>query len=596
MTIGLLEQGQQHTFGYGRLSQSDLRVPDGDTIYEIGSASKVLTGLLLADAVVQGRVKLDQPAVELLPAGVKMPNGIGRAITLQDLSTHMSGLPTLPDNFKPANPLNPYADYTVDDLYSFLNGYKQTRSPGEKSEYSNLGMGLLGHLLALQAHSTYDQLLNDRIATPLKMASTRIKLDEHLQAKLAPGHLDGGRPTVNWDLPVLAGAGAIRSTANDMLRFADANLSPPKGKLGEAIELAWTIHQQPLPTGGPTMGLSWHVTPDGTHWHNGQTGGYHSMILINRKYKTAVVLLTNSANLEVDRLATDIIKMVSGTKVEPRQFEKTIKVPVEVLQKYVGSFELAPGVEFTVTAEGDKLMVSLTGQQPLQIFPRSETLWFYKFIDATITFSRDKSGECNSLELFQNGKKLTAKRTKKSIKGPAKNLQKFVGRYELLPEIEFEVTADDDKLMVSLTGQPTIEISPRTETAWFYKVVDATITFTFNVDKSGECNSLEFSQLGKNQTARRIKKTIKVPAEDLQKFVGKYELAPGIEFEVTAEDERLMVGLTGQSTFEIFPRSETTWFYKVVDATITFKLDQSGECKSLELFQLGKKKTAKRIN
>jgi len=412
MSIGVLDRGQKQTFGYGRLSQDDPRVPDGDTIYEFGSASKVLTGLLLADAVVQGRVRLDQPAGELLPAGVKMPGHGERAITLQDLATHMSGLPRLPDNLKPKNLSNPYADYTVDDLYSFLNGYKLTRSPGEKSEYSNLGQGLLGHLLALQAKSTYGQLLSDRIATPLKMSSTRIKLDERLRAHLAPGHTGDGQRTANWDLPVLAGAGAIRSTVNDLLRFADANLSAPTGKLGDAMELAWTIHQQPLPTGGSAMGLGWHVTLDGTHWHNGQTGGYHSMILINRETRTSVVLLTNSSTGEVDRLASDIMKMVAGAKVEPRKFEKTTKVPAKDLHKFIGRYELVPGIEFAVTAKGGRLMVSLTGQPTHEIFARSETVWFYKVVDATITFKIDKSGQCNSLELFQLGKKQTAKRVK----------------------------------------------------------------------------------------------------------------------------------------------------------------------------------------
>jgi|GEM_PF-115332 CubicO group peptidase (beta-lactamase class C family) len=685
-TIGVLRDGKQEVFGYGRLSQDDPKVPDGETIYEFGSATKVLTGLLLADAVVQGRVRLDQPAGELLPTGVKMPSQGERAITLQDLSTHMSGLPRIPGNLKPTNLSNPYADYTVDDLYSFLNSYKLTRPPGEKSEYSNLGAGLLGHLLALQANSTYEKLLVDRIATPLKMSSTRIALDERMRAKLAPGHTEGGKQTANWDMPVLAGAGAVRSSVNDVLRFAVANLSPPKDKFGDAIELAWQIHQQPLTAGDSPMGLGWHVIVDGTHWHNGGTGGYHSMILINRQYKTCAVLMTNTATSEVEQLAIDLLKMISGAKVEPRRFEKKIKVPTEsrqkfvgsyefspglemtittedgklmamltgqganeifprsetvwfykgvdatitfnidksgkcislellqngikqtakrikdpikvppeTLQKYVGQYQLAPGAEFTVTAEDDKLMVSLTGQPTLRVFARSETVWFPKEMDATITFKVDKSGECNSLELFQLGKKTIAKRIKKSVKAPAKNLQKLVGTYELIPGIEFDVGAADENLMVSLTGQPSIEITSRSETVWFYKVIDATVTFTFNVDKGGECNSLELLQNGKKQTAKRIKNTIKVPAEDLQKFAGRYELAPGSEFEVTAEGEKLMASLTGQSTFEIFPRSETVWFYKAVEATITFNFDKSGHCNSLELSQLGKKKTAKRI-
>ena len=295
MTIGVLREGKQEVFGYGRMSRDDRRVPDGDTIYEFGSATKVLTGILLADAVVQGQVKLDQPAGELLPAGVKMPANGDRAITLQDLSTHVSGLPTIPDNMKFGDPDNPYADYREKDLYAFLNNHKLARAPGTKNEYSNLGQGLLGHLLSLQAKSTYEDLVRNRIAVPLKMSSTKITIDKESQSRFAPGHMGDGQPAANWDLPVLAGAGGVRTTVNDMLLFAAANLAPPKGKLGEAIEMAWTIHQKPIKKGDAPLGLGWHVTPDGTRWHNGQTGGYHSMILINRKSKSSVILMTNTA-------------------------------------------------------------------------------------------------------------------------------------------------------------------------------------------------------------------------------------------------------------------------------------------------------------
>ncbi len=412
MTIGVLHKGQKGIFGYGRMSKEDDRVPDGDTVYEIGSTTKVFTGVLLADAVTRGHVKLDQPAGAFLPSGVKMPSLGKRAITLQDLSTHVSGLPRLPDNLRlTADPGNPYAAYTVEDLYAFLNGHKLTRAPGEGSEYSNLGQGLLGHLLARREDSTYEQLLQDRIATPLGMTSTTITLNQHQQSRLAPPHMGDGQPASNWDLPVLAGAGAIRSTANDMLRFAGANLAPPKGTLGEAIDLAWTVHQKPLAKGTHAMGLGWHVAHDGsTRWHNGQTGGYHSMLLVNRPTKTAVVLLANTATGEVDRLAEDIIRMILGAEVEPRSFDKPVVVSPEVMEKYAGKYELVPGIIFTVTVKDDKLMVGLTGQPTFQVYARSKSEWFYKVVEATLTFEVNDNGECDSLELFQNGVRQKAKR------------------------------------------------------------------------------------------------------------------------------------------------------------------------------------------
>jgi D-alanyl-D-alanine-carboxypeptidase/D-alanyl-D-alanine-endopeptidase len=324
----------------------------------------------------------------------------------------VSGLPRIPDNMKFADMNNPYADYREKDLYAFLNHHKLAQAPGTKSEYSNLGAGLLGHLLSLKAKSTYEDLVRNRIALPLKMSNTKITIDKKSQSRLAPGHLGDGQPAANWDLSVLAGAGGVRTTVNDMLLFAAANLAPPKDKLGEAIEMAWTIHQKPIKKGDASLGLGWHVTPDGTRWHNGQTGGYHSMILINRKTKSSVILMTNTSTSEVDQLASDILRMISGAKVAPRNFAKAVNVPAEALRKFVGNFELAPGVVFTVKAVDGKLMIGLTGQPSYQVFARSETVWFYKVVDATITFNVDRNGKCGSLVLFQNGIKQTAKRKK----------------------------------------------------------------------------------------------------------------------------------------------------------------------------------------
>ena len=514
MTIGVLKDGKTQVFGYGRMSSDDSRIPDGDTIYELGSATKVLTGILLADAVVQGQVKLDQPAGELLPAGVRMPTNGDRAITLQDLSTHVSGLPRIPGNMKFSDPGNPYADYQKEDLYAFLNGYTLERAPGTKSEYSNLAQGLLGHLLSLRAKSTYEELVQNRIAGPLKMSSTKISIDKDLQSRFAPGHLDGGLPAAKWDFPVLAGAGGVRSTVNDMLLFAVANLAPPKDKLGEAIEIAWTIHQRPIEKNDPPIGLGWHLAADGTRWHNGQTGGYHSMILVNRETESSVVVMANSATSEVDQLGIDILKMICGAKVAPRKFEKSIVIPAEALQKLAGSYELSPGAVFTVEAKDGKLMIGLTGQPSVQVYARSETEWYYKIVEATITFNVDKKGKCDSLVLFQNGVKQTAKRKKvmpgdakeksdKEVDVPAQALEKFVGKYTLAPGAVFTVEADDGKLTIGLTGQPAYQVFARSETEWFYKVVDATITF--KVDKKGKCDSLVLFQNGIKQTAKRMK-------------------------------------------------------------------------------------------
>ena len=412
MTVGIIQQGQPTVLGYGTFSKQDSRQPEGDTIFEICSVSKVFTGLLLADAVVQGRVRLDQPAAELLPAGVRMPEHKNRAITLQHLATHVSGLPRLPDPFVPADWNNPYADYSGNKLAAFLNRYRLTRAPGEQREYSNLGMGLLGQLLSFEVKTPYEEILRERVAKPLEMSDTTVTLNKRQESRFAPPHLANKQPGANWDFLTLAGAGAIRSTANDMLKLAKAHLTPPKNDLGRAIELAWQVHQESIVPEDFAMGLGWILARDGsTRWHNGQTGGYHSMILVSRQLELAVVLLANTATGEVDRLAQDIFRMLAGSTVEPRKFEQQMVVAPEVMRRYVGKYEITPRLVFSVKVDDGKLMIDLTGQPALQVFPKSDTEWFYKVVPATITFHINGQGKCTSLELFQNGIRQRAKRT-----------------------------------------------------------------------------------------------------------------------------------------------------------------------------------------
>ena len=416
MTIGIIKDGQSEIFGYGVVdsgADNEFQVkPDGNTVYEIGSVSKVFTSLLLADAIVRGDVKLDQPAQDFLPDGVTMPSFKDDApITLKHLSTHSSGLPRLPSNLKIRDPENPYATYTDKALFEFLKQYSLERSPGSEYGYSNLGAGLLGNLLAKKRKSSYEELLKQRVTQPLGMTNTSIKLTPVQLKRLAKPYSAGGTAAKNWDFPVMTGAGAICSTSSDMLKFAKAQLNPPHDEVGKAIELAWREHQKPLQSGQLALGLGWHIARDGnTRWHNGQTGGYASMLMVSRKEKCAVVLLCNSSTGEAGELAEQVMRMLAGANEKPKEFAKIIEVPQEVAQRYVGRYQLAPGVIFTVTNQDEKLMVGLTGQSTCRVFPKSETEWFYKVVKATLVFDVDDQGRCQSVTLLQNGLEHVAKR------------------------------------------------------------------------------------------------------------------------------------------------------------------------------------------
>ncbi len=409
LSIGVIKSDETKTVHLGKTGEDGKR-PTDNTVYEIGSISKVFTSLLLADAVTTGQLRLEQDVMELLPDGVKMPKWKDQSITLLDLSTHVSGLPRLADNMPFQDPKNPYADYSSSLAHQFLTRHELRRAPGEEYEYSNFAVSLLGHMVCEAAQKqSYETLLEQRITGPLKMNSTAVQLTPSMKKRFATPHSSPGTPTSGWDFADMPGAGGIRSTTRDMLLFAKANMRPPDGQLGEAIQLAWKEQD----TSDTKMGLGWHLAGDGsTRWHNGGTGGFHSMLMVNRDTKAAVVLLTNTSSGEIDRLGGDVMKMLAGGEVEPRVFAKELKIDEDTMQRYVGRYELTPDFVFTVSVDQGKLMVGVTNQPTHRVYPKSKTKWFYKVVPAEITFQVNRAGECTALELFQNGRRQTAKRVK----------------------------------------------------------------------------------------------------------------------------------------------------------------------------------------
>ena len=259
IVVGVIEPNGRRVVAYGNLANGDPRTLDGDTIFEIGSVTKVFTSLLLADMVNRKEVTLDDPAAKYLPEHVRMPERSGKSITLLDLSTHSSGLPRLPSNLKPKDPANPYADYSVDDLYQFLSGYTLPRDPGSEFEYSNLGAGLLGHLLAYRAGTDYESLIRIRITQPLGMPDTGITLSSSMKQRMATGHNAMLAPVANWDLPTLAGAGALRSSANDMLTFLEAFLGYKESPLAPAMKAMLEV-RRPVGKTKFEIGLAWYYS------------------------------------------------------------------------------------------------------------------------------------------------------------------------------------------------------------------------------------------------------------------------------------------------------------------------------------------------
>lgn len=228
---------ERRVAGFGRCSKGDDRTPDGQTLFEIGSITKVFTTCLLADMIARGDVRLTDPIKKYLPESLRVPTYEGQEIALEHLATHTSSLPRLPDNLEATikDEANPYANYTVEDLYAFLSNCELSRPIGSRVEYSNLGVGLLGHLLARATGKTYEELVRARICEPLGMKDTAIALSPEQRQRLAPGHTADGKVTANWDCPTLAACGALRSTGTDMLAFLAACLGEGEPTVRNAL-------------------------------------------------------------------------------------------------------------------------------------------------------------------------------------------------------------------------------------------------------------------------------------------------------------------------------------------------------------------------
>lgn len=378
---------------------------DENTVFEIGSATKVFTGTLLAEAVRRGEVKLDDPISKFLPKTVKTPTRSGKEITLLDLATHTSALPRLPGNFAPKDDQNPYADYTVEQMYEFLSKYELPRDIGASYEYSNFGVGLLGHILSLRAKMSYEDLVKTRILKPLGMNDTSITLSPALKARTARGFDGNGEATAFWDMPTLAGAGGLRSTAKDLAKFVAANLNLTKTNLADVFAAA----RKPQREAGAKMkiGLNWHILAGSAGeiiWHNGGTGGFYSFIGFVPAQKRGIVVLTNSAE-SIDDIGFHFL----DAQIPLKKFKPFVAVSEKILDEYVGEYELAPNVIFTISRKADKLFAQLSGQQTWRVYADSEKDFYYKIVNAQLTFNRGANGKIESLTLHQNGDKIARK-------------------------------------------------------------------------------------------------------------------------------------------------------------------------------------------
>jgi len=297
--VGIVDENDVEYYYYGETAKDENPI-DENTIFEIGSVTKVFTTLILADMVEKGEVNLNDPIDKFLPEGVSTPSKNGRTITLFDLATHSSGLPRMPDNF-PISDMNEQFQYDREEMYDSLSKVELSREIGSEYEYSNFGVSLLGHILSLQAGQSYEELLQERVLDKFGLESTCVKQCDELRDRFAKPHLFGF-PANELNLSDdMSGAGEIRSSGKDMLTFLSYAMGLKDSDLRSSFELTQKVNRQI--DDKLSIGLAWHMLQKEDRtiiWHNGATNGFTSFVGFDPESNQGVVVLTNSLNIVDD--------------------------------------------------------------------------------------------------------------------------------------------------------------------------------------------------------------------------------------------------------------------------------------------------------
>jgi serine-type D-Ala-D-Ala carboxypeptidase/endopeptidase len=395
MVVGIITPKGKKVISYGRLSREDSREPDGNTIFEIGSVTKIFTALLLTDMIERGEAGLYDPLDKFLPKEATVPEKEGRKISLADLATQTSGLPFWPAGI----PNNDSAaifipKYTVEQIYQFLSTYKIQTELGKKWEYSNLGFGLLGHALCLKAGKDYESLLNERILKPLKMTNTSINILPAMKKNICTGYNNEMNKMPEWNLPLMPGCGSIRSCANDMLSFLENYLGYVKSSLKPAMD-SMLIIKRP----GPQLiqqALGWWVIPFGTDddWiltHPGETFGFSSVVACDPKLRCGVVVLSNNTGGDVSSIAWHILRpKIWPWTVIPKK-KTAISIDSQKMDIYSGEYKTDDGTLISIEHDSTALILKspTTPPEGIRLNAEKEDSFNGKDVNLQVTFSRN---------------------------------------------------------------------------------------------------------------------------------------------------------------------------------------------------------------
>jgi serine-type D-Ala-D-Ala carboxypeptidase/endopeptidase len=497
IAAGVIDNGAIATAYYCADPKSQ-RPYDEHTAFEIGSVTKTMTAALLAEFIARGEVTLDDPIAKLLPPGTVVPSFNGHEITIAEIVTHSSGLPSIPAGYRPADMNNPYADATERRLLDDLAATKLTREPGSKWEYSNFAMIVLSYALAKRNGSDYETLLREHLLAPLGMNETYIAKPPP-GVHLAQGHLPGGTPAIPWDFhPDMAGVGGVRATLPDMMKYIEGEL----GTRDSAITPALGRTQDFVASvGGHKMAINWNlVTPKGHTYliHEGGTGGYSSFAGFDHAAKRGVVLLCDTALTAAGGLGSLGLHLIDSG-IPPGAPRLVATADAKLIDALAGKYRLQGGLGIELRHKDSSLTIQADGQPEFEMgYDSSGDFYPLKF-DALLRPKRKSDGSY-IFTWFQLGGEQEAER----IGAPAATASKWTpteaqladypGSYPLMPNFGLRIFATGAKLFVQGTNQKALEIAPVERDVFVADIVGAEIDFAR--DGSDKVISLTLKQRG----------------------------------------------------------------------------------------------------
>lgn len=379
IAVGIVSPRGRRTMSCGRLSAADPRAPNEDTVFEIGSVTKVFTNLVFADMVRRGQIGLDDPLSMFLPAGTRLPEWNGRRITLLDLATHTSGLPSFPPNLgRPEYDTTP--SYSLKNLFDFLSDFRLPRAPGEGWQYSNLGTSLLGMAIANKAGVAYETLVRERVLSPLRLHDTDFVPSRSMNRRAATGHEGDLQPAPRWELGLFRPGGGLLSTVNDMMTFLSETLLRDDSPLAQSTKLMiGTRRLAPQEPGDQAMG--WEILQIAGRpllSKGGLMRGQTAAVVFDQASHTGAVVLSNS-----NRPISDIARHILRPSYPLMRSFTAVRVRPEVLDQYVGSYRTSLGTMVSVTRLGDGIALqSPPGGPEVLLTAASDTV----FVAFTVEF------------------------------------------------------------------------------------------------------------------------------------------------------------------------------------------------------------------